>query len=65
MEDFIDQAASIFEILIKAEVETENDEPLLTFTVMKHPNIEKIDKKIEIVFEKGRPKRSGQTGKEY
>jgi hypothetical protein len=57
MEDFIDQTAGIFEILVKAEVETEHDEPLLTFTVMKHPDIEKIDKKIEVVFEKGQPKR--------
>jgi hypothetical protein len=63
MEDFFDQATGIFEILVKAEVETEHDEPFLTFTVMKYPDIEKIDKKIEVVFEKGRPKRSSQTGK--
>jgi hypothetical protein len=56
MEDFIDQAASIFEIVVKAEVETEQDEPLLCFTIMKHPNIAKIDKKIEMTFEKGQPK---------
>ncbi len=64
MDDVIDQATGIFEIVVKAKVETEHDEPLLTFTVMKHPDIEKIDKKIEVVFEKGRPKRSGQTAKE-
>jgi len=64
MEDFIDQTTGIFEILIKAEVETEHDEPLLTFTVMKHPDIEKIDKRIEVVFKKGQPKIRGQTGKE-
>jgi pentose-5-phosphate-3-epimerase len=57
MEDFIDQAASIFEIIVKAEVETEQDEPLLRFTITKHPNIAKIDKKIEVAFEKGQPKR--------
>jgi hypothetical protein len=57
MEGFIDQAASIFEIVIKAEVETEQDESLLRFTIMKHPNIAKIDKKIEVAFEKGQPKR--------
>jgi len=57
MEDFIDQAASIFEIVVKAEVETEQDEPLLRFTIMKHPNIVEIDKKIEVAFEKGQPKR--------
>jgi hypothetical protein len=57
MEDFIDQTASIFEIVVKAEVETEEDEPLLRFTIMKHPNIAKIDKKIEVAFEKGQPKR--------
>jgi len=57
MEDFIDQAASIFEIVVKAEVKTEQDEPLLCFTIMKHPSIAKIDKKIEVAFEKGQPKR--------
>ena len=57
MEDFVDQTASIFEIVVKAEVETEQDEPLLRFIIMKHPNIAKIDKKIEVVFEKGQPKR--------
>jgi hypothetical protein len=56
MEDFIDQAAGIFEIVVKAEVETEQDKPLLRFTIMKHPNIAKIDKKIEMTFEKGQPK---------
>ncbi len=64
MEDFVDQAAGIFEIVVKAEVETEQDEPLLSFTIMKHPNIEKIDEKIKVVFEKERPKpRFGQSGK--
>jgi hypothetical protein len=57
MEDFIDQTAGIFEIVVKAEVETEQDEPLLRFTIMKHPNIAEIDKKIEVAFEKGQPKR--------
>jgi len=57
MEDFVDQAVSIFEIVVKAEVETEQDEPLLRFTIMKHPNIAEIDKKIEVAFEKGQPKR--------
>jgi hypothetical protein len=57
MEDFIDQTAAIFEIVVRAEVETEQDEPLLRFTIMKHPNIAEIDKKIEIAFEKGQPKR--------
>jgi hypothetical protein len=57
LEDVIDQAAGIFEIVVKAEVETEQDEPLLRFTIMKHPNIAEIDKKIEAAFEKGQPKR--------
>jgi hypothetical protein len=57
MEDVTDQTAGIFEIVVKAEVETEQDEPLLRFTIMKHPNIAKIDKKIEVAFEKGQPKR--------
>jgi len=57
MENFVDQTASIFEIVVKAEVETEQDEPLLRFTIMKHPNIAEIDKKIEAAFEKGQPKR--------
>jgi len=57
MEDFIDQTTGIFEIVVKAEVETKHDEPLLTFTVMKHPDIEKIDEKIEVLFEKGKLRR--------
>jgi hypothetical protein len=57
MEDFIDQAAGIFEIVVKAKVETKHDEPLLSLTIMKHPNIDEIDKKIEVVFDKGQPKR--------
>jgi hypothetical protein len=57
MEDFIDQTAAIFEIVVRAEIETEQDEPLLRFTIMKHSNIAEIDKKIEVEFEKGQPKR--------
>jgi hypothetical protein len=57
MEDVTDQTAGIFEIVVKAEVKTEQDEPLLRFTIMKHPNIAEIDKKIEVAFEKGQPKR--------
>ena len=57
MEDFIDQAAGIFEIVVKAKVDTKHDEPLLSLTIMKHPNIAEINKKIEVVFEKGQPKR--------
>ena len=57
MEDFVDQAAGIFEIVVKAKVETEHDEPLLSFTVVKHPNIAEIDKKIEVLFENHQPKR--------
>jgi len=57
MEDFIDQTAAIFEIVVRAEVETKQDEPLLRFTIVKHPSIAEIDKKIEVAFEKGQPKR--------
>jgi hypothetical protein len=57
MEDFVDQAAGIFEIVVRAEVETQQDEPILRFTIVKHPSIAEIDKKIEVAFEKGRPKR--------
>ena len=57
LEDFIDQAAGIFEIVVKAEVETERDEPMLGFTIKKHPDITSIDNKIQVVFEKGQPKR--------
>jgi hypothetical protein len=57
MEEFADQATGIFEIVAKAEIETEQDEPLLRFTIMKHPSIAEIDKKIEVAFEKGQPKR--------
>jgi len=57
MEDVIDQAAGIFEIVVKAKVETKHDEPLLSLTIIKHPNIAETGKKIEVVFEKGQPKR--------
>ena len=56
MEDFVDQAAGIFEIVVNAQVETKGDEPLLRFTVMKHPNITEIDKRIDVVFEQGQAK---------
>jgi len=56
MEDVIDQATSIFEIVVNAKIGTKGDEPLLSFTVLKHPNITEIDKRIEVVFEKGQPK---------
>ena len=56
MEDVIDQAAGIFEIAVKAQVETKQDEPLLSLTIMKHPNIAEIDKRIEVLFEEGQPK---------
>jgi len=56
MEDFTDQTAGIFEIVVKADVETKGDEPLLRFTIMKHPNIAAIDKSIDVVFEEGQPK---------
>jgi hypothetical protein len=56
MEDFTDQAAGIFEIVVKADVETKGDEPLLRFTVMKHTNIAEIDRKIDVIFEQGQPK---------
>jgi hypothetical protein len=57
MEDVVDQATGIFEIVVKAEVETEHDEPLLSLTIVKHPDIAKMDKRIEVVFEEGQPKR--------
>jgi hypothetical protein len=57
LEDFVDQAAGVFEIVVKAEVETGRDEPMLNFTIMKHPNISLMDKRIEVTFEKGQPKR--------
>jgi hypothetical protein len=56
MEDIIDQAAGIFEIVVNAKIETKGDEPLLSFTILKHPQIVDIDKRIEVVFEKGQPK---------
>ena len=57
MEGFVDQAAGIFEIVVKAEFETKQDEPLLRFTIMKHPHIAEIGKKLKVAFEKGQPKR--------
>jgi hypothetical protein len=56
MEEFIDQTAGIFEIVVRAEVVTKQDKPLLSFSILKHPNIAQIDKKIEISFEKDRQK---------
>lgn len=56
MEDFIDQTAGIFEIVVRAEVVTKRDKPLLSFSILKHPNIAQIDKKIEILFEKDHSK---------
>jgi hypothetical protein len=56
MEDVIDQAVAIFEIVVNAKIETKGDEPLLRFTILKHPNIAEIDKSIEVGFEKGQPK---------
>ena len=56
MDDVIDQATGIFEIVVKAKVETEQDEPTLSFTIMKHPKIAEINRRIEVVFEEGRPK---------
>ena len=56
MEDFIDQTASIFEIVVNAKIETKGDEPLLSFTTLKHPNIAEIDRRIEVVFEEGQPR---------
>ena len=53
MEDFTDQTVGIFEIAVKADVETKGDEPLLRFTIMKHPNIAAIDRRIEVAFEEG------------
>ena len=58
LEDVIDQATGTFEIVVKADVETKGDEPLLCFTIMKHPNISAIDKRIEVVFDEGKPKPS-------
>jgi len=59
IEDFVDQVTGIFEIVAKAKVETEHEEPMLSFTIMKHPDIAAINKKIEVSFEKGQPKRVG------
>jgi len=51
MEDFIDHSISIFEIVVKAQVETKGDEPFLSFIILKHPNISEINKRIDVVFE--------------
>jgi hypothetical protein len=56
LEEFLDQAAGLFEIVVNAQVETKGDEPLLRFTILKHPQIAEIEKRIEVVFEKGQPK---------
>ena len=57
LEDFLDQAAGLFEIVVNAKIETKGDEPLLSFTILKHPQIAEIEKRIEVVFEKGQPKK--------
>jgi hypothetical protein len=59
MEGVIDQATGLFEIVVNAKIETKGDEPLLSFTVLKHPHIAEIDKSLEVVFEKGQPKQRG------
>jgi endonuclease V-like protein UPF0215 family len=56
MEDVVDQTSGIFEIVVKAEVEAKLDEPLLSFTIIKHPDLTEIDKKIQVSFDKGQPK---------
>lgn len=50
MEDVIDHAASIFEIVVKAEVETKQEASLLSLTILKHPDLTEIDKQLEVVF---------------
>ena len=57
LEDFLDQAAGLFEIVVNAKIETKGDEPLLIFAILKHPQIAEIEKRIEVVFEKGQPKK--------
>jgi hypothetical protein len=59
IEDFVDQIVGIFEIVVKVEVETTQDKPMLRFTIAKHPDILEINKKIEVLFENGLPKRIG------
>jgi hypothetical protein len=56
MEDFIDQTTGVFELVVKAKIELKKDEPFLSFNIMKHPNVVKIDKRIEVKFEQGQPK---------
>jgi hypothetical protein len=53
MEDFLDQVASIFEIVVGTEVETHGDRPKVCLTVRKHPNIADMNERIEIVFGEG------------
>jgi hypothetical protein len=50
MEDFMDQVASIFEIVVGAEVETHADRPKVCLTIKKHPNIAEMNERIEIVL---------------
>jgi hypothetical protein len=50
LEDVIDHAASIFQIVVKAEVETKQEAFLLSLTILKHPNLSEINKKLEVVF---------------
>lgn len=50
MEDVMDHMAGIFEIVVKAKVETGMDEPRLSLTIVKHPDIAEIDKKIGVEF---------------
>lgn len=49
MEDFMDQAAGIFEIVVNAEVETRLDRPQVCLTIAKHPNIAHMNGRIEVV----------------
>jgi len=58
MEDIIDHAAGIFEIVVKARLVTKLDEPLILSTIIKHPYIAEIDKKL-----KSYSKRATKTSK--
>jgi hypothetical protein len=57
MEDFMDQTASIFEIVVNAGVETGPEGSEISLTVAKHPDISHVGKRIEVDLDEGSGRR--------
>jgi hypothetical protein len=53
MEDFMDQTASIFDIVVNAGVETSPEGSRISLRVAKHPDISQVGKRIEVDLGEG------------